>query len=277
MRTRVRNSPRRRPPSVQGRGGRAPQQLDAFAAVGGRRSTGLRSVDGGAGAATRSGGASPRFNLAGVGATSARSRARLVEELAAKGIDHAEVLDVLAAVPRHIFVDEALNHLAYRDKALPIGHGQTISQPFTVATMTAALFNVARPSVLEVGTGSGFQTAVLAQLCERVFSVERVQPLLLRAQERFKAMRLTNVRTRLGDGFQGWPEEAPFAGVLVTAAPRSVPRALLEQLALGGRLVVPVGGGGTQKLKIYDRTADGLAEQVMDAVRFVPMVKGLHS
>lgn len=217
------------------------------------------------------------FNLVGVGATSARSRARLVDELAAKGIDHPEVLDALAAVPRHIFVDEALNHLAYQDKALPIGHGQTISQPFTVATMTAALLNAPRRSVLEVGTGSGFQTAVLAQLCDKVHSMERVQPLLLRAQERFKAMRIANVQTRLGDGYQGWPDKGPFAGILVTAAPRATPQALLRQLAVGGRMVVPVGGDGAQTLKVYDRTGGGFEEQVMDAVRFVPLVKGLHS
>ena len=252
-------------------------ETQSGSAAGRRRSAATqRSLGGHEGAVAGSRGAATRFNLVGVGATSARSRARLVDEVAAKGIDHLDVLDALAAVPRHIFVDEALNHLAYQDRALPIGHGQTISQPFTVATMTAVLLDVPRRSVLEVGTGSGFQTAVLAQLCETVFSVERVQPLLLRAQERFRAMRINNVQTKLGDGYQGWPEKGPFAGILVTAAPRATPRALFEQLAVGGRMVVPVGSGGAQELRVYDRTATGFAEQVMDAVRFVPLVKGLQ-
>ncbi len=216
-----------------------------------------------------------RFDLTGIGMTSARSRARLVNRLEQRGIEHQGVLDALSAVPRHIFIDEALAHLAYQDQALPIGQGQTISQPFTVALMTATLLNIPRPSVLEVGTGSGYQTAVLAHLCERVFSVERIQPLLLRAQERLEALRIDNVELRLGDGYSGWREQGPFAGILVTAAPRATPQALLDQLAAGGRMVVPVGGDEAQKLKVYDRTASGLKEAVMDDVRFVPLIKGL--
>ena len=222
-----------------------------------------------------------RFDLAGIGMTSARARARFVDRLAEKGIEHPEVLDAFSAVPRHIFVSEAFNHLAYSDqhwdKALPIGHGQTISQPFTVALMTATLLDKPRHSVLEVGTGSGFQTAVLAHLCERVFSIERLQPLLLRAQERLEALGVTNVRTKLGDGHRGWPERGPFAGILVTAAPWAVPRALLQQLEVGGRMVMPVGGDEAQELKVYDRTAEGFDEQVIEAVRFVRLVKGVQA
>ena len=191
------------------------------------------------------------------------------------------MLDAFSAVPRHIFVSEAFNHLAYSerhwDKALPIGHGQTISQPFTVALMTATLLDKPRQSVLEVGTGSGFQTAVLAHLCKRVFSVERLEPLLLRAQERLDALGVTNVRTKLGDGHQGWPEHGPFAGILVTAAPWAAPRALLDQLEVGGRMVMPVGGDEAQELKVYDRTDAGFDEQVIEAVRFVRLVKGLQT
>ncbi len=180
-------------------------------------------------------------------------------------------------MPRHIFVDEALSHRAYEDSALPIGHGQTISQPFVVAFMTSTLLNAPRARVLEVGTGSGYQTAVLrsSRRVRRVFTVERLGPLLARAEERLKAMGLESVRYRHGDGYEGWPEEAPFDGILVTAAPRQVPEALLDQLAEGGRMVVPVGGGGVQELRVYDRTATGVNVDTVRHVRFVPLVKGL--
>ena len=223
------------------------------------------------------------YDLDGIGMTSARSRARLVEELANKEkagkpmIANQGVLDAFAAVPRHIFVEEAMAHLAYQDRALPIGHGQTISQPLTVAIMMQELLDVPRECVLEVGTGSGFQAALLAQLCDRVFSVERVRPLLDRARHRFEALKIRNVSSRLGDGYKGWPEKGPFSGILVTAAPRAVPQVLLEQLDVGGRMVVPVGGDGNQRLKVIDRSGQGYGERVVEGARFVPLVKGLRT
>ena len=218
-----------------------------------------------------------RFDLTGIGMTSARSRARLVDKLERKGVANKTVLDAIAAVPRHIFVDEALAHLAYQDNALPIGHGQTISQPSTVAMMTSALLEAPRPKVLEVGTGSGFQTAVLAHLCHSVYTVERLRPLLEQALERLRALNIDNVQARLGDGYQGWRKQAPFTGILVTAAPRAAPAALLDQLAVGGRLIAPVGGESSQEMRVYDRTADGIREDVLHTARFVPLVKGVES
>ncbi len=217
------------------------------------------------------------YDLVGIGMTSQRTRDRLVQRLAEHGIVDQEILDLIGHVPRHIFVDEALSHRAYEDSALPIGHGQTISQPFVVAFMTSTLLNAPRARVLEVGTGSGYQTAVLrsSRRVRRVFTVERLGPLLARAEERLKAMGLESVRYRHGDGYEGWPEEAPFDGILVTAAPRQVPEALLDQLAEGGRMVVPVGGGGVQELRVYDRTATGVNVDTVRHVRFVPLVKGL--
>ena len=217
------------------------------------------------------------YDLHGIGMTSARSRARLVNLLERKQVTHSGVLEAFAAVPRHIFVEEAMAHLAYQDRALPIGHGQTISQPFTVAVMTAALLDSPRDSVLEVGTGSGFQTALLAQLCAKVFTVERIKPLLDQARRRFEALEIRNVFSKLGDGYDGWADQGPFGGILVTAAPRAVPRRLLEQLDVGGRMVVPVGGDGNQRLKVIDRTGQGYGEREVDGARFVPLVKGLRT
>ena len=217
------------------------------------------------------------YDLHGIGMTSARSRARLVNLLERQEVTHAGVLEAFAAVPRHIFVEEAMAHLAYQDRALPIGHGQTISQPFTVAVMTAALLDSPRDSVLEVGTGSGFQTALLAQLCAKVFTVERIKPLLDQARRRFEALEIRNVFSKLGDGYDGWADQGPFGGILVTAAPRAVPQRLLEQLDVGGRMVVPVGGDGNQRLKVIDRTGQGYGEREVDGARFVPLVKGLRT
>ncbi|MGE0625497.1 MAG: protein-L-isoaspartate(D-aspartate) O-methyltransferase [Pseudomonadales bacterium] len=222
-----------------------------------------------------------KFDLVGIGMTSQRTRNRLVERLRDKGIGDESVLSAVAAVPRHIFVDEALAHRAYEDTALPIGQGQTISQPFVVALMTQTLLDRPRSRVLEVGTGSGYQTAILATLGKldgrigKVFTVERLGGLIERARERLNAMGVRNVRFRHGDGYQGWPEEGPFDGILVTAAPRVVPQALLEQLAPGGRLVVPV-GADTQQLTVYDRTERGIERRTLDQVRFVPLVKGIQ-
>jgi len=219
------------------------------------------------------------FDLVGIGMTSQRTRDRLVRRLREKGIRDEGVLGAIAQVPRHIFIDEALAHRAYEDSALPIGYGQTISQPFIVALMTQTLLNKPRPRVLEVGTGCGYQTAVLAALKDRVqrlFTVERLQPLLDRAQVRLRAMGLTGVRYRHGDGYEGWPGEGPFDGILVAAAPLSPPQALLDQLAPGGRLVMPVGAEGIQRLKVYDRTETGFDVQTLDYVRFVPLVHGVR-
>ena len=217
-----------------------------------------------------------RFDPVGIGMTSRRTRERLVSRLEEQGITHPDVLDAFSATPRHIFIEEALAHRAYEDTALPIGHGQTISQPLIVALMTATLLNVPRPRILEVGTGSGYQAAILAPLCRRVFTVERIETLAGRAQERFDALSLNNVVAKTGDGYLGWPEQAPFDGILVTAAPRGIPDALLDQLGEGGRMVLPVGGGDVQELRVIDRGAGGFEENVVKQVRFVPLLKGVQ-
>jgi protein-L-isoaspartate(D-aspartate) O-methyltransferase len=217
------------------------------------------------------------FDLRGIGMTSQRTRDRLVKRLRDHGITDQRVLDTIGATPRHIFIDEALSHRAYEDTALPIGHGQTISQPFIVALMTQTLLNRPRKRVLEIGTGSGYQTAVLAALVERVFTVERIAPLLERARERFRALRLRNIRLKYEDGNLGWAEHGPFDGIIVTAAARTVPVALIEQLDVGGRLVIPVGDEMAQQLRVIDNTPDGLREDSLEYVRFVPLLRGTVS
>ena len=207
--------------------------------------------------------------------TSQRTRDRLVARLRERGIDDEAVLRLIGSVPRHIFIDEAWAHRAYEDSSLPIGHGQTISQPFIVALMSQLLNESPRQQVLEVGTGSGYQTAILAQICERLFSIERIEALVPRAKERLSAMALRNIRLRYGDGYAGWYEKAPFDGILVTAAPPEVPEALLEQLAVGGRLIVPVGTDQSQSLKVIDRTEEGMVETIHERVHFVPLVTGV--
>lgn len=215
------------------------------------------------------------FDLQGIGMTSQRTRDRLVARLREQGITDEAVLSLIGSVPRHIFIDEAWGHRAYEDSSLPIGHGQTISQPFIVALMSQLLNVSPRQRVLEVGTGSGYQTAVLASLCERLFSVERIEALVPRAQQRFAAMKLRNITLRYGDGYAGWPEKAPFDGILVTAAPPEIPAALVDQLALGGRLIAPVGTAESQSLQVIDRTEDGLIETMHERVHFVPLVNGI--
>ena len=215
------------------------------------------------------------FDLQGIGMTSQRTRDRLVARLRERGITDEVVLGLIGSVPRHIFIDEAWGHRAYEDSSLPIGHGQTISQPFIVALMSQLLNVSPRQRVLEVGTGSGYQTAVLASLCERLFSVERIEALVPRAQERLAAMKLRNITLRYGDGYAGWPEKAPFDGILVTAAPPEIPAALVDQLAVGGRLIVPVGTAESQSLQVIDRTEDGLTETIHERVHFVPLVNGI--
>jgi protein-L-isoaspartate(D-aspartate) O-methyltransferase len=216
--------------------------------------------------------------ISGMGMTSQRTRDRLIERLRAKGIADEHVLAVMRHTPRHLFMDEALASRAYEDSSLPIGRGQTISQPFVVARMTEAL--VARlpdggGCVLELGTGSGYQAAVLAGLVRQVFTIERVRALLDSARERFRQLGLTNIRARHGDGHGGWPEQAPFDGILVTAAPERVPDALFDQLAPGGVMVVPVGGSGGQQLVAYTAGSDGdFTRRELDMVSFVPFLGG---
>ncbi|WP_178106686.1 protein-L-isoaspartate(D-aspartate) O-methyltransferase [Pseudomonas mangiferae] len=207
--------------------------------------------------------------------TSQRTRERLIERLYDEGLSNARVLEVIRRTPRHLFVDEALAHRAYEDTALPIGHNQTISQPYIVGRMTELLLaGGPLDKVMEIGTGSGYQTAVLAQLVERVFSVERIQSLQDRAKERLVELKLRNVVFRWGDGWEGWPALAPYNGILVTAAATEVPQALLDQLAPGGRLVIPVGAGDVQQLMLIVREENGFSRHLLDAVRFVPLRNG---
>ena len=211
----------------------------------------------------------------GIGMTSQRTRERLIERLYEEGLSNPHVLEVIRRTPRHLFVDEALAHRAYEDTALPIGHNQTISQPYIVGRMTELLL-AAGPldKVLEIGTGSGYQTAVLTQLVERVFSVERIQSLQERAKERLASLNIRNVVFRWGDGWEGWNALGPYNGIIVTAAATDVPQALLDQLAIGGRLVIPVGAGETQELLLIVREEDGYSRHVLDLVRFVPLLNG---
>ena len=207
--------------------------------------------------------------------TSMRTRERLVSRLRDEGITDENVLDAIRGVPRHIFVDEALASRAYEDVALPIGMRQTISQPFIVALMTQATVAAPAPArVLEIGTGCGYQTAVLASLVSRVYTVERIESLLAQARERLRALGVDNVWFRHGDGNAGWPECEPFDAVLVTAAPPRVPEKLVEQLVVGGRLIIPVGDPGRQRLKVLTRTESGLDEDTIASVSFVPMQSG---
>ncbi len=212
--------------------------------------------------------------LQGIGMTSQRARERLVARLQEAGIRDPRVLETLRRTPRHIFVDEALASRAYDDTALPIGYGQTISQPYIVARMTELLLEAGTPErVLEIGTGSGYQAAVLAQLVPTVYTIERIKGLLEAARQRFRLLKLYNVRTRYGDGTEGWVQHAPFGGIILTAAPEVIPQELLEQLAIGGRLVAPV-GGRRQQLVLFERTPEGLSRRVLDEVSFVPMLGG---
>ena len=211
----------------------------------------------------------------GIGMTSQRTRDRLIQRLKEEGIVNTTVLELVRNTPRHIFVDEALASRAYDDTSLPIGHGQTISQPYVVARMTEALLRDGPLNkVLEIGTGSGYQAAILAQVAKEVFTVERIAVLLTVARQRFQELRLRNIRLKHADGMIGWPEQAPFDAILATAAPEGIPPALLEQLAVGGRLVIPVGDANAQALVLITRTAEGYRDEVLDQVTFVPMRAG---
>ncbi|MGD2019981.1 MAG: protein-L-isoaspartate(D-aspartate) O-methyltransferase [Thiohalocapsa sp.] len=213
---------------------------------------------------------------AGRASNHARARLRLAARLTAAGIGDDRVITAVTQVPRHLFVDEALATHAYDDAALPIGHGQTISQPYTVARMTEALLAPGCCStVLEIGTGSGYQTAVLAALVRRVYSVERVAALWQRAETRLRGLRCRNVRLRYGDGALGWQEYAPFDGILITAAAHGVPRQLAAQLAPRGRMVLPLNDGDGQVLVRLTRTSAGFRHEVLEPVTFVPLLAGV--
>ncbi len=217
-----------------------------------------------------------RAPLTGIGMTSARTRDRLVARLREQGITSAPVLERIRNVPRHLFVDEALASRAYEDTALPIGHGQTISQPYVVARMTEALLEGAAPrKVLEVGTGCGYQTVVLAPLVTTVYSVERIAVLQQRARRVLRDLRITNVFMRHGDGFEGWPPYAPYDGILVAAAALAVPPALLDQLGNGGRLVMPVGSEREQQLVRITRRGENFEREILGPATFVPLLQGL--
>ncbi|HCS29005.1 MAG TPA: protein-L-isoaspartate(D-aspartate) O-methyltransferase [Spongiibacteraceae bacterium] len=216
-----------------------------------------------------------QLNLGGIGMTSQRTRDRLISRLREQGVTDQAVLDVMARTPRHIFLDEALAHRAYEDSALPIGYQQTLSQPYIVARMTELLLSTGpRKRVLEVGTGSGYQTAVLAQLVDRVYSVERILPLQSKARERMRMLGLSNVHLKHADGGMGWEERGPYDGILVTAAPETIPQALIDQLADGGMLVIPVGNSRHQQLRLLKKQGESLEELSIEAVMFVPLVSG---
>jgi protein-L-isoaspartate(D-aspartate) O-methyltransferase len=212
----------------------------------------------------------------GIGMTSQRTRERLVQRLRDEGIRDRRVLDQMRNTPRHLFVDEALASRAYEETALPIGNGQTISQPYVVARMTELLLEEGPlENILEVGTGSGYQTAVLAPLVRRVYTVERVKVLLDQARARFRVLMIRNVVTKHTDGGLGLPEYAPFDGIIVTAAPEGIPLSLVEQLRPGGRMVLPIGLRDEQALVRVTRTEDGYRHEMLERVVFVPLLGGV--
>ena len=216
-----------------------------------------------------------RERIQGVGMTSGRTRARMVDRLEKQGIVDSNVLRVMRDIPRHIFVDEALASRSYEDTALPISHNQTISQPYIVARMTELLMvNGKLSNVLEIGTGCGYQTAILASLVDQVYTVERIAALLKKAKNNLWDLKLKNVKYQYSDGGWGWPEQAPFDGILVTAAPDEIPESLLEQLAIGGIMIIPVGGKGSQQLHKVTRTDKGYIDEIIESVSFVPFLSG---
>ncbi|HET8704880.1 MAG TPA: protein-L-isoaspartate(D-aspartate) O-methyltransferase [Pseudomonadales bacterium] len=212
--------------------------------------------------------------ILGQGLTSLRSRERLVAKLREEGISDQRVLDAIRDVPRHLFVEEAFASRAYENTALPIGFNQTISQPYIVARMTQELL-AGGPlnKVLEVGTGSAYQAAILGKVANRVYSIERIKKLYLLAQSRLQKLKIRNVYLRYSDGALGWPDAGPFDGIMVTAAPAEIPLELQDQLAVGGRMVIPV-GEQAQELRVITRTPTGFSAKVIEAVRFVPLLRG---
>ena len=219
-----------------------------------------------------------KLNLAGIGMTSQRTRDRLVQRLVEQGIESQDVLDVMRTTPRHIFLDEALAHRAYEDSSLPIGYQQTLSQPYIVARMTELLLaGGPLKRVLEIGTGSGFQTTVLAQLVDQVYSVERIKPLQEKARKRLRLLGARNVHLKHADGGFGWPQKGPFDGIITTAAPEKIPADLIDQLAEGGRLVLPVGDSRSQDLWLVEKTEAGVKQSRIESAFFVPLKSGLIS
>ncbi|MFL1453835.1 protein-L-isoaspartate(D-aspartate) O-methyltransferase [Marinobacter sp. GN3S48] len=212
--------------------------------------------------------------LQGIGMTSRRTRMRLIQRLRDAGIDDQRVLDVMAEVPRHIFLDEALSHRAYEDTSLPIGYSQTLSQPYIVARMTEILMQHAPSRVLELGTGSGYQTAILSRLVDEVFSVERIKPLQDRARDRLRQLGMRNVLLKHADGGMGWPDRGPFDGIMLTAAPKEIPTELRAQLAEGGVVVAPVGEVNQNLVKMV-RYGDSFETTEIEAVNFVPLLGGV--
>lgn len=212
--------------------------------------------------------------LEGIGMTSRRTRLRLVQRLREAGIESDRVLEVIGQVPRHIFLDEALAHRAYEDTSLPIGYGQTLSQPYIVARMTELLLAHQPARVLELGTGSGYQTTVLSQLFDDIYSVERIRPLLERARDRLRQLNIRNVMLKHADGGMGWPERGPFDGIIVTAAPVDVPQELLDQLADGGVLIAPVGEHQQVLVEII-RRGERFERRELEPVHFVPLLGGV--
>ncbi|MBU0593204.1 MAG: protein-L-isoaspartate(D-aspartate) O-methyltransferase [Gammaproteobacteria bacterium] len=214
--------------------------------------------------------------ISGIGMTSQRTRMRMVDRLRSQGIKDEVVLSVMGSIPRHIFIEEALSSRAYEDTALPIGFGQTISNPYIVARMTEILRNGQDiGKVLEIGTGCGYQTAVLSKLAREVFTVERISPLLTKARKNIREAHCTNVRARHADGGIGIAEAAPFDAIIMTAASTHIPAALLKQLDVGGRLVMPIGSGDQQRLHLIERTPKEYVETVLEAVKFVPLLAGV--
>lgn len=215
-------------------------------------------------------------SLQGIGMTSLRTRERMINRLMDQGISSNKILDVMRNTPRHIFMDEALASRAYEDTALPIGYNQTISQPYIVAKMTELLLASSDrlTKVLEIGTGCGYQTAILAQLVDHVYSVERIAPLQKKAKDRLWGLKLKNVSFLHSDGGWGWPDHAPYDGMLVAAAPPEVPAMLLQQMAVGGVMVIPVGNGASQQLQRITRTENSYEVEKLEPVVFVPFLSG---
>ncbi len=218
---------------------------------------------------------SNKSNVTGIGMTSERTRRRLIEQVREMGVTDQRVLDVMLALPRHLYIDEALANRAYDNISLPIGFGQTISQPYIVGLMTQTLFNKPRAKVLEIGTGCGYQTSVLAPFCHEIISVERILKLHRRARDLLYDLGIRNIKFRHGDGFAGMKEHAPYDGILAAAVSENIPDELIEQLAVGGRIVMPLGRGNQQVLIVVDKTASGIKQSEIEAVRFVPRLAGL--